>query len=219
MDKKNIPEKIKVKRVPQRGVYDKKTIYKILDKEFLCHVAFIHNGFPVVIPTLYGRYENNLYLHGSAASRMMKSLKEGIDVSISVTRVNGLVLARSGFHHSANYESVVIFGKAIFIEDKEEKIKALKYVSDHIIPERWEEVRGPSDKELKGTMLLKILINEASAKIRTGGPKDEKDDYNLDVWAGVVPFSKEIKNPIPDELLRDGIPIPPSVEKYIKNKN
>ncbi len=213
---KKIPDKIRVKRVPKRGIYDKETIYNILDKEFFCHVGFIYNDQPIVIPTLYGRKDNDLYFHGSMASRMMKSLSQGIDVSISVTRLNGLVLARSAFHHSANYESVVIFGKAFLIEGDEAKNEALKIVSDHIIPHRWEEARLPSEKELKATMVLKIPIDEASAKVRTGGPGDDKSDYDLDIWAGVIPFKTTIENPIPDELLREGIAIPKSVKEYQK---
>ncbi len=209
-----IDDKIRVKRVPKRGIYDKKSIYQILDKEFMCTIAFIHAGIPVIIPTLYGRHENDLYLHGSTASRMMKTLKEGIELSLNVTIVNGLVLARSAFHHSANYESVVLFGKAIWIEDQEEKIQALKYVSDHIIKGRWEEARQPNDKELKATMLLKIPIEEASAKVRTGGPSDDKADYDLDIWAGLIPFKRTIEAPIPDEVLRAGIEVPDSVKNY-----
>ena len=211
---KKVPDKTRVKRVPQRGIYNKEDIYKILDKEFVCHIGFIHNDIPVVIPTLYGRKDNDLYIHGSMASRMMKTLNEGVEISVAVTRVNGLILARSGFHHSANYESVVIFGKATLIEGKAENIAALKAVSDHIITGRWEEARGPSDKELKATMVLKLPIEEASAKVRTGGPKDDKADYDLDIWAGVIPFTRTIETPIPDEVLRDGIPVPDSVKNY-----
>ncbi len=209
-----VDDKIRVIRVPKRGLYDKESIYNILDKEFMCTIAFIHKGIPVIIPTLYGRHENDIYLHGSTASRMMKSLKEGIDISLNVTIVNGLVLARSAFHHSANYESVVLFGKAVLVEDKEEKINALKHVSDHIIKGRWEEARQPNDKELKATMLLKIPIDEASAKVRTGGPSDDKADYELDIWAGVIPFKRSIEAPIPDEVLREGIEVPNSVKNY-----
>lgn len=209
-----VPEKIRVKRVPKRGIYDKETIYKILDKEFICHVGFVYHDSPVVIPTLYGRKNNDLYLHGSMASRMMKSLKEGIDISISVTRVNGLVLARSAFHHSANYESVVLFGKAYLVEGDEAKNEALKYISDHIIEGRWEEIRQPNAKELKATMVLKIPIEQASAKVRTGGPVDDKPEYELNIWAGVVPFNRVIEAPIPDEKLSGGILVPDSIKNY-----
>ncbi len=211
-----ISEKIKVKRVPQRGIYDKESIYKILDKEFICHVGFVHNDIPVVIPTLYGRHENDLYLHGSMASRMMKSLKEGIDISVCVTRVNGLVLARSAFHHSANYESVVVFGKASLVEGKEANLLALEYLTEHVIKGRWEEVRQPSDKELKGTMVLKLPIDQASAKVRKGPPSDDKNDHDLDIWAGVIPFSRTIHEPIPGPLLRGGIEVAESAINYVK---
>lgn len=211
--------KVKVKRVPKRGVYDKATIYRILDQDFVCHIGFIHNNIPVVIPTLYGRHNNHLYIHGSMASRMMKTMKEGVDISVCVTQVNGLVLARSAFHHSANYESVVIFGKATLVEEKAEKTAALEYVSEHIIKGRWEEARKPSDKELKATMVLKLPIEEASAKIRTGDPVDDKEDYALDIWAGVIPFSKKIHDPIPDPELKEGIEVAVSAINYQNEKS
>lgn len=214
-----LPSKVKVKRVPKRGVYDKATIYRILDRDFVCHIGFIHNNIPVVIPTLYGRHDNNLYIHGSMASRMMKTMKEGVDISVCVTQVNGLVLARSAFHHSANYESVVIFGKATLVEEKAEKMAALEYVSEHIIKGRWEEARKPSDKELKATMVLKLPVEEASAKIRTGDPVDDKEDYALDIWAGVIPFSKKIHDPKPDPKLKEGIEVAASAINYQNEKS
>jgi len=214
MDK--LSDKIKVKRVPKRGVYDKATIYRILDQDFVCHIGFIHKDIPIVIPTLYGRHDNDLYIHGSMASRMMKTMKEGVDISVCVTQVNGLVLARSAFHHSANYESVIVFGKATLVEGKAEKMTALEYVSEHIIKGRWDEARLPSDKELKGTMVLKLSIDEASAKIRTGNPVDDKEDYALDIWAGVIPFSRKIHDPIPDPKLRPEIKMAKSAINYTK---
>ena len=206
-------EKTKVKRVPKRGIYDRKTIYQILDKEFICHVGFVHEGYPVVIPTLYGRNHDHIYLHGSMASRMMKNLAEGLDICLTVTRVNGLVLARSAFHHSANYESVVLFGKAILVDKEDEKKEGLRKVSERIIPGRWEECRQPNAKELKGTMLLKIAIDEASAKVRTGGPVDEKEDYALDIWAGVVPIEKIYHYAEVDPLLEKKMALPDSVKQ------
>ncbi len=210
--------KTKIKRVPKRGQYDRETIHQILDKEFVCHVGFIHEGYPVVIPTLYGRHQNDLYLHGSMASRMMKALSTGIDVCLTVTRVNGLVLARSAFHHSANYESVVLFGKAMAITDPDEKLMGLQLVSEHIIPSRWQEVRQPNTKELKGTMLLKIPIDEASAKVRTGGPVDDKEDYDLNIWAGEITITKGYDQIISDTELKEGIDIPASVQSLIKTQ-
>ena len=182
-------EKTKLRRIPRRGHHDRETIISILDKEFVCHIGFVHEGYPVVIPTLYGRDGEFLYVHGSMASRMMKDLSGGLPLSITVTRVNGLVLARSSFHHSMNYESVVLFGHATEVTDKAEKIHGFKAVSDHIIADRWEEVRPILDNEIKATMLLKIPIEEASAKIRAEGIKDDKADYELDIWGRHHPGS------------------------------
>ena len=209
----NPSQKSKVKRVPKRGHYDKETIYSILDKEFMCHVGFVHDGYPVVIPTLYGRDENKIYLHGSTASRMIRDLQEGIPVSICVSRVNGLVLARSAFHHSANYESVVLFGTAKLIEGEEQKNQALLVVSENVIKGRWDEIRVPNSKELKGTAVLELEIDEASAKIRTGGPVDDKEDYELDIWAGVLPINRSYGEPEEDELSTKSLPISDSVQK------
>ncbi len=208
-------QKTKVKRVPKRGHYDSETIHRILDQDFICHIGFVHQGYPVVIPTLYGRSGNQLYIHGSTASRMMKDLKNGIELSLTVTQVNGLVLARSAFHHSVNYESVVLFGTAELVETDDEKMKALEIVTNHVIPDRWDEVRIPNDKELKGTMVLKIALESASAKIRTGGPVDDKEDYELDIWAGTIPIQKSYGQPIPDELMNKPLPTPNSVMSII----
>lgn len=204
-----------VKRAPSRGHYDAETIHKILDNNHLCHVALVYEGAPLVIPTLYGRKANTIYIHGASVSRLMTSLEQEIDLSISVAKTTGLVLARSAFHHSLNYESVVLFGKGSLVaeEDKEE---ALKVVSDHLIPDRWEEVRKPSAKELKATKVIAIHLDEVTAKIRIGDPKDDKNDYDLPVWAGVVPIKEEYETPIPDSLLNPMIKEPsPSVLKLI----
>ena len=207
--------KTKVKRVPKRGHYDRETVNRVLDNSFVCHVGFIHEGYPVVIPTLYGRKGNEVYIHGSNASRMLKDLSKGIDMCLTVTKVNGLVLARSAFHHSMNYESVVLFGKATLIEDYDEKMDALKWVSDNVLKDRWEESRLPTEKEMKATRVMKIPIEEASAKIRTGPPSDDKPDYELDIWAGVVPIQQVYGQPIVDELLKDGVPLAKSVEQLL----
>ena len=199
--------KIQVIRAPKRGAYDKSTIYDILDSCFLCHVGFVHDKYPVVIPTLFGRKDDNIYIHGSSASRMVKDLSEGIDVCITVTRVDGLVLARSAYHHSMNYASVVMFGKAQLVPDAE-KEAALKVVSDHILDNRWEDCRLPNEKELKATKVLSLKIDEASAKIRQGPPLDEKEDYELSYWAGVVPIAQTYGQPIPDPLLNNAIKTP-----------
>ncbi len=190
-----------VKRVPKRGHYDSKTIHTILDQNHICHVGIVHQGAPVVIPTLYGRSGDQLFVHGASVSRLMTELEGEIELSISVAKTKGLVLARSAFHHSLNYESVVLFGKGNLISNTEEKLHALKSVSDHLIPGRWEEVRQPSAKELKATKVIAIPLKEATAKIRTGGPVDDKADYELDIWAGELPVEEKYGSPIADEKL------------------
>lgn len=214
----NKSDRSKVKRAPKRGHYDKETIYKILDASQICHVGFIHHDRPVVIPTIFGRHENTLYIHGATVSRLIVELEKGIDISLSVAHVDGLVLARSAFHHSMNYRSVVVFGKAKLVAD-DEKNAALKVISDHLIAERWKEVREPNAKELKATKVLEITIDEASAKIRTGGPIDDKEDYALDIWAGEIPLKTMATQPVDDEKLSPGIELPKSVLKYGKTKN
>ena len=202
--------KTTVKRSPKRGIYDKEIIYKILDNDFLCHVGIIHNDYPVVIPTFYGRKNDYIYIHGASVSRLIMEIEKGIDICLSIASVQGIVLARSAFNHSANYESVVLFGKGELVSD-EEKEETLKIISDHIIDGRWEEVREPSAKELKATKVIKIKIEEVSAKVRTGDPIDDKEDYGLDIWAGVIPIEKRIGQPIPDSKLRSEIETPKSV--------
>ena len=205
----------KIKRVPKRAIYEKEEIYGILDREFLCHVGFIHEDRPVVIPTLYGRGGDSIFIHGASVSRLITQVEQGIDICISVANVQGLVLARSLFHHSANYESVVIFGKGELVSDQN-KEKALKIISDHIIPDRWEEARLPNNKELKATKIIEIQILEASAKVRTGPPVDDKADYLLDVWAGVIPIEKKYGEISADPKLGPDINIPQSVQKKVK---
>lgn len=208
----------KVKRVPERGHYDKKTIYDILDAGFLCHMSFLVEGRPFIIPTLYGREDNRLYIHGATTSRMIKNLEEGVAMSLAVSHVDGLVLARSAFHHSMNYRSVVVFGEAYPVEE-EKKEHALYVISEHLIPGRWNEVRPPNTKELKATTVLAIEIDHASAKIRTGPPKDDKEDYDLDVWAGVIPVGMGIGAPVADDLLKKSIKMSPSVRNYVKTND
>lgn len=207
----------KVKRVPKRGAYDHKTVYEILDAGQIAHVSFVVDGQPFIIPTLYGREDNTLFIHGSTASRMLKHLKSGVDCALAVTIVDGLVLARSAFHHSMNYRSVIVYGKASLTEGRE-KVEALKVISDQVINGRWEEVREPNDRELKGTEVLKIPIDQASAKIRTGPPADDREDYELDIWAGVVPL-KQLAMPAEEDpgSLRS-YPVPPSVTDYLMKK-
>ncbi len=200
-----------VKRVPVRGHYDRETVYGILDAGSVCHVGFVgDDGQPFVIPTLYGREDDQLYLHGSAASRMVKKLSAGIAVCLTVTHVDGLVLARSAFHHSMNYRSAVVFGTAVEVTDQE-KGHGLFVISQQVLKGRWEEVREPSAKELKATSVLRVAIESASAKIRTGPPVDEPEDDVLPVWAGVVPLVSSWQTPQQDPKLRPGIPVPRSV--------
>ena len=204
-----------VRRLPKRGDYDRATVHAILDAAFVCHVGFVAgDAGPVVIPTLYGRSGDTLYLHGSAASRMLKTLAEGVEASIAVTLVDGLVMARSAFHHSINYRSVVLFGKAAPVTDEEAKNEALRVISDHISPGRWAEVRPPTQRELKATLVLSMPIEEASAKVRTGGPVDDEEDYALPVWAGVLPQRTIAGTQVDDGRLQAGVGLAKSVAEW-----
>jgi nitroimidazol reductase NimA-like FMN-containing flavoprotein (pyridoxamine 5'-phosphate oxidase superfamily) len=209
----NITERSQVRRLPKRGSHDIEIIHGILDAAFLCHVGFCVNGQPFVIPTLFGREDDKLYMHGSAASRMLRELSSGIGACVTVTLVDGLVLARSAFHHSINYRSVVAFGTARKIEDAARKTHALRVISEQVIRSRWEEVREPNEQELKATSVLEFTMEEASAKVRTGGPVDEEEDYLLPVWAGVLPLSLVRGDPLPDERLAPNVRIPDYVRK------
>lgn len=210
----NVTERAQVRRIPKRGAYDAETIHAILDAGFLAHVGFCIDGQPFVIPTLYGRSGDTLYLHGSAASRMLRELETGVPACVTVTLVDGLVLARSAFHHSMNYRSVVAFGTARKINEAEQKTEALRVISDHVIAGRWSDVRAPYDKELKATTVLEFLIEEASAKVRTGPPLDDEEDYALPVWAGVLPLGLEPKEPVADSRLADRVSVPEYVSRY-----
>ena len=214
MKTETLTDRTKVKRLPARGAYDRATIYSILDEGFICHVGFAVEGQPYVIPTGYARIGDELYIHGSSASRMLRNLSQGVDVCVTVTLVDGLVLARSAFHHSVNYRSVVILGKAALVEDPDEKDKALEAFTEHVIPGRWAEIRWPNELEMKATSVLKLSIEEASAKVRTGGPKDDDEDYGMTVWAGVLPLSVQPAEPIADEVLPGGIELPEYVKNY-----
>jgi nitroimidazol reductase NimA-like FMN-containing flavoprotein (pyridoxamine 5'-phosphate oxidase superfamily) len=207
-------ERTKLKRLPKRGHFDRETVYGILDEGFICHVGFAPECRPVVIPTGYARVDDKLYIHGSQASRMLRTLSGGVEACVTVTIIDGLVLARSAFHHSMNYRSVVIFGRATLIEDREEKIAALLALSEHIIRGRWNEVREPTEQELRATIVLSLPIVEASAKIRTGPPLDDEEDYSLPVWAGVVPLRLEAGEPIKDPRLPEGIEVPEYAQNY-----
>ena len=210
-------ERTKLKRLPARGHYDRETIYPILDEALICHVGFTVEGQPYVIPTGFARIGDDLYIHGSSASRMLRNLAEGVDVCVTVTLLDGLVLARSAFHHSINYRSVVILGKAEIVTDADEKYKALEAFTEHIIPGRWPEIRWPTELELKATSVLKLPIDEASAKIRTGDPIDDDEDYAMNVWAGVLPLNLTPGTPIGDINLTKGIAMPDHVQKYYRS--
>lgn len=205
-----------MKRLPKRGEYDHAAVYQILDEAFICHVGFAADGKPVVIPTSYARIGDDLYIHGSAASRLLQSLEEGIDVCVTVTLIDGLVLARSAFHHSINYRSVVIFGNANVVDDPDEKITALHSFTDHVVPGRWEEVRPPNESEMRATLVLKLPLVEVSAKVRTGPPIDDEQDYQLSVWAGVVPLKLTAGAPISDDRLPAGIEPPEYASEYAR---
>jgi uncharacterized protein len=205
-----------VKRLPKRAEYDREAVYRILDEAFICHVGFVVDGQPFVIPTGYGRQGDTLYIHGSAASRMLRSLEKGVETCVTVTLVDGLVLARSAFHHSMNYRSVVVFGTARLVEDPAEKLEALRVFTDHVMPGRWNEVRPPNEQEMKRTLVLALPLEEASAKMRTGGPVDDEEDYALPVWAGVVPLRLTAGEPVPDERLAAGIEPPAHARHYVR---
>lgn len=203
-----------LRRMPSRGSHDRETINRILDAGFLASVGFCKDGQPLVIPTLYGRKADKLYLHGSAASRMLCEVEAGLPVCVCVALVDGLVLARSAFHHSMNYRSVVAFGTARSIEEPAQKIEALRIISEHLVPGRWKDVRGPNEQELRATKVLEFSIDEASAKVRTGPPLDDAGDYGFPVWAGVLPLAMQREAPIPDERLADAIELPDYVRLY-----
>lgn len=214
MDSTTQTERTTVKRFPARGHYERETIDAILDEGFICHVGFVIESQPFVIPTGYARVGDLVYIHGSSASRMLRNLSQGINVCVTVTLIDGLVLARSAFHHSMNYRSVVILGTAERVSDIGEKNVALEALTEHIVPGRWADVRWPNDLELKATTVLKLAIDEASAKIRTGGPIDDEEDYAMDVWAGVLPLNLESAAPIADERLDPSISPPSYVTTY-----
>jgi nitroimidazol reductase NimA-like FMN-containing flavoprotein (pyridoxamine 5'-phosphate oxidase superfamily) len=209
----------RVVRESERGVYDRETIYRILDEAFLCHIGFSVDGQPFVIPTSYGRKDENLYIHGSAASRMLRQMREGVSVCVTVTLLDGLVLARSVFNHSMNYRSVVILGKASLVEDREEKLAALRVLSEHIIPGRWDDVRQPNERELKATSVLRVPIEEFSAKVRTGPPIDDAEDYSFPTWAGVVPLEMKAGVPIGDPKLNSVLQAPSYARNYARRSN
>ena len=210
----NLTKRTELGLFPARGSHDWETIKQILDTGFLAHVGFCVSGQPFVIPTLYGRDRERLYLHGSAASRMLEELETGILACVSVTLVDGLVLARSAFDHSMNYRSVVAFGTARKVAEPEYKLKALRIISEHLIAGRWEDVREPSQKESKATTVLEFSIEEASSKVRSGPPLDDESDYGLPVWAGILPLEIKSRPPVPDDRLVEGVTVPDYVRRF-----
>jgi nitroimidazol reductase NimA-like FMN-containing flavoprotein (pyridoxamine 5'-phosphate oxidase superfamily) len=207
-------QRTRVVREPDRAVYDCEAVYRILDEGFICNVGFVVEGQAFVIPTSYGRKDANLYVHGSAASRMLRQLRDAVPVCVTVTLLDGLVLARSVFNHSMNYRSVVVLGKATLVDDLTEKLAALRVLSEHILPGRWDDARKPNDRELKATSVLRMPIEEFSAKVRTGPPIDDEEDYSFPTWAGVIPLEMIVGEAISDPRLEPGRPVPEYVRNY-----
>jgi nitroimidazol reductase NimA-like FMN-containing flavoprotein (pyridoxamine 5'-phosphate oxidase superfamily) len=205
-------------READRAVYDRAAAYQILDEGFICHVGFAVEGQPFVIPTGYGRVGDNLYIHGSAASRMLRRVDEGVAVCITVTLLDGLVLARSIFNHSMNYRSVVILGTAVAVTDAKEKLEALRLLSEHILPGRWAESRQPNEKELKATLVMRVPIEEFSAKVRKGPPIDDEEDYAFSTWAGVIPLQMVPGEPVNDPRLDSGCEVPAYAQHYSRKR-
>jgi nitroimidazol reductase NimA-like FMN-containing flavoprotein (pyridoxamine 5'-phosphate oxidase superfamily) len=203
----------RVRRNPKRGRHDRETIDAILDEALVAHVAFVHDGRPAVIPTLLARVDDEVYLHGSSASRAVRTLQAGAEACLEVTHIDGIVLARSAFHHSINYRSAVVYGALRSVDDPTERTRALEAFTEKLIPGRWAHVRWPTAQELKGTAVLALPIVEGSAKVRTGPPVDDEEDYALDTWAGVVPISLSVGEPEPDPRLRAGVSMPEHVRE------
>jgi nitroimidazol reductase NimA-like FMN-containing flavoprotein (pyridoxamine 5'-phosphate oxidase superfamily) len=208
-------ERTRLKRRPQRAVYDRAQVYSILDEGFVCHVGFCVDGQTYVIPTAYGRAGDRIYIHGSAASRMLRSLAQGLDVCVTVTLVDGFVLGRSAFHASLNYRSVMMLGKARLVTDASEKREGMRCFMDHVMPGRWDEVRQPNEKELAATSVLVLPLEEVSAKVRTGPPIDDEEDLAWPVWAGVVPLHTKLGEPVPDQHLMATAP-PFDPRKFVR---
>lgn len=217
-ENQNPTARTRVVREAMRADYDREAVYRILDEAFLCHVGFVQNGQPFVIPTSYGRKDASLYIHGSAASRMLRQMKEGLPVCVTVTLLDGLVLARSIFNHSMNYRSVVVLGTATLVDDPEEKLEALRLLSEHILPGRWEDSRRPNERELKQTSVLRLPIEEFSAKVRTGPAVDDEEDYSFPTWAGVVPLEMTAGQPINDERLDRSREVPAYARNYSRGR-
>lgn len=205
-----------LKRIADRGLYDKDAVHAVLDAGLIAHVGIAPEGQPVVIPVLYARMGEEIIFHGAKASRLLKYVQAGGEVCVTVTLLDGLVLARSLFEHSMNYRSVVAFGKGRLIEDAAEKMEALRLISEQMLPGRWDDARQPTEKELNATTVVAVKIEEATAKIRTGGPEDNEEDYALPVWAGELPFWTVMGEPVPDGRVREGVGVPEYVRNWLK---
>jgi nitroimidazol reductase NimA-like FMN-containing flavoprotein (pyridoxamine 5'-phosphate oxidase superfamily) len=208
-------ERTRLKRMPQRGSYDRALVYQIIDSALFCHVGFVHNDAPFVVPTLHVRIGERLYVHGSAASRMLRTAAGSVPLCVTVTHVDGLILARSAFHHSINYRSAVILGTAQEVTDQDAKMRVLHALVEHVVPGRWQDARAPHPKELAATSVLSLPITEASAKVRPGGPSDDEEDYALPIWAGVIPLKMAAGAPVADDRLVDGVEVPTYVARYL----
>jgi hypothetical protein len=211
-------ERVRLRRKRERGSYERETIEAILDEGLIGHLGIVEDGRPLVIPTLHARHGDVVYCHGSTASRTLKALAAGVPACLTVSLIDGLVLARSAMHHSANYRSVVLLGTARLVEDPAERLLGFEAIVERLVPDRWPEVRQPTENELKATVLLAFPVDEASAKIRTGPPEDDEEDYALDVWAGVIPLSLSAGVPVADERLAAGTPVPSHVSGYRRSR-
>ncbi len=207
-------DRSRLRRLPERGHYDRETVYQIIDEALLCHVGFVQEGQPFVIPTIHAREGDRIYLHGARASRLLKVAQAKEQLCITITLLDGLVLARSVFHHSMNYRSAVLFGRGLLVEDEEEKLYGLRVISEHIMPGRWDDARQPTAKELNATSLVAVSIDSASAKVRTGPPGDDEEDYQLPIWAGVLPIRQKMMDPAADPHMEMAVPLPGYLKSY-----
>ncbi|HUA34721.1 MAG TPA: pyridoxamine 5'-phosphate oxidase family protein [Candidatus Binataceae bacterium] len=210
-------ERTRLRRLPKRAAYERVTINSILDEALICHIGFVQDGQPFTIPTLHVRQDDQLYVHGSAASRMLKTASDTMPICVTVTLIDGLVLARSAFHHSVNYRSVVILGTAVRVDDREAKVGMLRAMVEKLVPYRWQNTRPPTDQELAATMVLRLPIEEASAKVRVGQAMDDEGDYALPHWAGVIPLHLRAGTPIPDPRMTADIATPMHVLDFARN--
>jgi nitroimidazol reductase NimA-like FMN-containing flavoprotein (pyridoxamine 5'-phosphate oxidase superfamily) len=217
-DKRLGNDRTRIRRQPKRAAYDRETIYRILDEALIGHVGFVVDGSPYVIPMAVARRDDELLLHGSTASRLMRHIADGADVCVSVTHLDGVVVARSVFDNSMNYRSVVVFGRARPITQPDEKIAALQVLVEHLVPGRWREARHPNDKELRATTIIALPIDEASAKVRSGPPQDDEADLDLPIWAGEIPLRTVALSPVADPLLEQEMVVPESVERFRRGR-